>query len=63
MTSTKTIAQQAEIRVLDNAEVDCVAGSYLPSIDISQMPDRSVGGCGTMWLLSQRGRIPTGTQH
>ena len=63
MTSKQTIEEQTEIRVLDNAEIDCVAGGYLPSIDISGMPDRMVGGCGTMWLLSHRGKILTGTQH
>lgn len=57
MTSKQTIEQQAEIRVLEIEEVDCVAGGYIPSIDISGMPDRAVGGCGTMWLLSQRGKI------
>ena len=60
MTSKQTIEQQAEIRVLDNAEVDSVAGGSI--IDVSQMPDRSVM-CGTMWLLLQRGKIFTGTQH
>jgi hypothetical protein len=51
MTSEQTINQQDEIRVLDNAEVDCVAGGLM-SIDISGMPDRAVGGCGTMWILN-----------
>ena len=60
MTSKQTIEQQAEIRVLDNAEIDSVAGGSI--IDVSQMPDRSVM-CGTMWLLLQRGKIFTGTQH
>jgi hypothetical protein len=63
MTSTKTIEQQAEIRVLESAEIDYVAGGYLPTVDVTGMPDRAVGGCGTMWLLRQRGKIFTGTQH
>ena len=62
MTSTKTIEQQAEIRVLENAEVDHVAGGYLPSVDVTGMPDRSEM-CGTLWLWLQRGKIFTGTQH
>jgi hypothetical protein len=63
MTSKQTIEQQSEIRVLETAEIDHVAGGYMPSIDVSGMPDRMVGGCGTMWLLRQRGKIFTGTQH
>jgi hypothetical protein len=63
MTSIKTIEQQAEVRVLESAEIDCVAGGYLPTVDVTGMPDRAVGGCGTMWLLLQRGKIFTGTQH
>ena len=61
MTSTNT-TQQTEIQVLETEEVDSVAGGYIPSIDVSQMPDRSVM-CGTMWLILQRGKIFTGTQH
>ena len=63
MTSRPTIEQHAEIRLLDDAEVDGVAGGYMPSVDVSGMPDRMVGGCGTMWLLRHRGPIFTGTQH
>lgn len=62
MTSITTIEQQTEIRVLENTEVDSVAGGYLPSVDVTGMPDRSVM-CGTMWLLLQRGKIFTGPQH
>ena len=59
MTST-TIEQQTEIRVLENAEVDTVAGGYVPVV--TGMPDRSEM-CGTLWLLLQRGKIFTGPQH
>ncbi len=60
MTSNQTVAQ-TEIRLLDNAEVECVTGGYLMSpVDVSQMPDRMVGGCGTMWYLHQLGKIFTG---
>lgn len=38
MTSQQTIEQQAEVRVLETTEVDCVAGGYMPSIDVSGMP-------------------------
>ena len=62
MTSTKTIEQQTEIRVLENTEVDCVAGGYVPIVDVTGMPDRSEM-CGTLWLWLQRGKIFTGTQH
>ena len=62
MTSTKTIEQQAEIRVLENAEVDCVAGGFMSTVDVSGMPDRSEM-CGTLWLWLQRGKIFTGPQH
>jgi hypothetical protein len=63
MTSTQTISQQDEIRVLDSAEVEYVTGGYMPSpVDMSQMPDRTVM-CGTMWYLSQLGKIFTGRQH
>ena len=60
MTSTNTIEQQTEIRVLENAEVDCVAGGNF--VDMSGMPDRSEM-CGTLWLWLQRGKIFTGPQH
>jgi hypothetical protein len=63
MTSQQTIEQQAEIRFLDDAEVDSVAGGYMPIIDVSGMPDRAVGGCGTMWLLRHRGTIFTVPQR
>lgn len=58
MTSKQAIDQQDEIRVLDAAELESVVGgeSLMP-IDISGMPDRAVGGCGTMWLLRHRGTI------
>ena len=62
MTSTRTIEQQSEIRVLENAEVDHVAGGYLPSVDVTGMPDRSEM-CGTLWLWLQRGKIFAGAQH
>ncbi len=53
MTSLHTNEHQDEIRLLDHAEVDCVAGGYIISpIDISQMPDRSET-CGTMWILDR----------
>ena len=58
MTSMRTVERQAEIRVLDNAEVDSVAGGYMPAIDVSGMPDRAVGGCGTMWLERKMFRLP-----
>ena len=61
MTST-TIEQQTEIRVLENAEVDTVAGGYVPVVDVTGMPDRSEM-CGTLWLLLQRGKIFTGPRH
>jgi len=63
MTSQHTADQQAEIRLLDAAELDSVVGGEnLMPIDISGMPDRAVGGCGTMWLLRHRGTIFT-PQH
>jgi hypothetical protein len=35
-------------------ELSQVQGGYFPyDIDISQMPSREVGGCGTMWILDQ----------
>ena len=60
MTSGMTIERLTEIRALDIAEVVSVSGAS--TIDVSRMPDRSVM-CGTMWLLLQRGKILTGTQH
>lgn len=60
MTSTNTIEQQTEIRVLENEEVDCVAGGNF--FDVLGMPDRREM-CGTLWLWLQRGRIPTGPQQ
>jgi hypothetical protein len=54
MTSQQTIERQAEIRFLDDAEVDSVAGGYMPMIDVSGMPDRAVGGCGTIFTVPQR---------
>jgi hypothetical protein len=62
MTSNLTTDHQDEIRVLDNAEVESVTGGYISSVDISKMPDRMVGGCGTMWYLRERARIITGGQ-
>ena len=60
MTSTQIIDQQEDIRALDNAEVDCVAGGALWSpVDVSQMPDRSEM-CGTMWYLDRLTKIFTG---
>lgn len=46
---------------LQNSEIDFVAGGVMSSpIDVSKMPDRMVGGCGTMWYLRELGRIFTG---
>jgi len=50
MTSTKTNST-ADIRPLDQSELSAVAGGAL-SIDMSQMPDRSII-CGTIWVLGQ----------
>jgi hypothetical protein len=60
MTSNLNTDHQDEIRVLDNAEVESVTGGYINTVDISKMPDRMVGGCGTMWYWDQLGKIFTG---
>ena len=60
MTSTNTIDQHVEIRALDNAEVDSVAGGLFSSVDVSRMPDRMEGGCGTMWWQRELIKIFTG---
>ena len=60
MTGNQMIDQQAEIRVLENAEVDSVAGGFMSTVDVSGMPDRMVGGCGTMWWQRELIKIFTG---
>lgn len=51
--TSKQITEQNEIRVLDQAEVESVVGGEnVMWMDISGMPDRAVGGCGTMWILN-----------
>ena len=60
MTSTKTIEQHGEIRALNTAEVDSVAGGRISTVDASGMPDRIEGGCGTMWWQRELIRILTG---
>ena len=60
MTSNKMIDQQVEIRTLNNAEVDCVAGGLMSSVDVSRMPDRMDGGCGTVWWQREISKIFTG---
>lgn len=61
MTSTETAEQQAEIRVLDQVEIDCVAGGF--RFEMGGLPDRAVAGSGTMWLLTDPGKILTGAQQ
>ena len=45
-------AQSATLRTLSNTEIDTVAGGLMIP-DITGMPDRRTGGCGTMWLLDR----------
>jgi len=64
MTSKTTVAASAEFRILETSEVDCVAGGFMAlGVDVSKMPDRLVGGCGTMWYLSQLGKIFGGSRR
>ena len=60
MTTTNTIDQHLEIRTLNTAEVDSVAGGLFSSVDVSGMPDRMEGGCGTMWWQRKLITIFTG---
>lgn len=61
MSAITTVAGTAEIPTLQNSEIDFVAGGVMSSpIDVSKMPDRMVGGCGTMWYLRELGRIFAG---
>jgi hypothetical protein len=50
MSSSHAIHQHAEIRALEDAEIDCVAGGMGVGIDITGMPNYDQM-CGTMWLL------------
>jgi hypothetical protein len=59
MTSTQTFERQTDFRVLETAEVETVSGGYLPTVDVSGMPDRSVV-CGTMWYMDRLIKILTG---
>jgi len=57
MTSTQTASQQEEIRALEAAEIEHVAGGALWGVDVSQMPNRDVI-CGTMWWRDQVFKLP-----
>ena len=47
-------ATPAALRTLDTNEIGSVSGGILPiAYNPAGMPDRMVGGCGTMWLLSR----------
>jgi hypothetical protein len=50
MSGNHAIDQHADIRILEDAEIDCVAGGVGVGVDITGMPSYDVM-CGTMWLL------------
>ncbi len=46
------INAQPEMQSVDQAELQAVSGGYIPTVDVSGMPDRSEM-CGTAWYLSK----------
>ena len=41
------------MRPLEPSELQAVSGGIALFTDITGMPDRVTGGCGTMWLLDR----------
>jgi hypothetical protein len=63
MTSKQIVEAQAEIRALEDEEIESVTGGVnVTPIDMSGMPDWTVC-CGTLWLLLHPGKMFPGTQH
>ena len=50
MNNITMIDQKVDIRLLDDAEIDCVAGGFGPGVDMTGMPNWDQM-CGTMWYL------------
>ena len=60
MSNTHITDQEADIRILEDTEIDCVAGGMGLGVDIEGMPNYDQM-CGTMWILQhilKGGSIP-----